>query len=87
MYKRGAELGKLLLLNLPQSSGALEFLNWTTLETWVGMGMEEEREVEGEAKGKKRKGSLRERLLPLSFIHCYYVLLSSTIKEATLKKL
>ena len=51
-----------------------------------GMGTEEERESEGEAK-ETRKGSLRERLLPLSYIHCYYVLLSSTIKEATLKKL
>lgn len=49
--------------------------------------MEEEKEVEGEAKGKKRKGFLRERLLPLSYIHCYHVVFPSTIKEATLKKL
>ena len=36
LYEMGAELGKLLLLNLLPSSGALEFLNWTTLETWMG---------------------------------------------------
>ena len=48
----GAEPGKLRLLNLLQSSGALEFLKWTTLEAWVGW--DRKRSERLKEKGKKK---------------------------------
>ena len=55
LYEMGAELGKLLLLNLLPSSGALEFLNWTTLETWMGW---EQKRRERVKEKRKKKGKV-----------------------------
>jgi len=68
LYEMGAELGKLLLLNLLPSSGALEFLNWTTLETWMGW---EQKRRERVKEKRKKKGKVpweRGCFLYLTFI-------------------